>query len=83
MYILLIGDIEAEICIEYLPVRGDVLFVHGNFYLIIDRYYNTDIEEWALRLQITKVQYDITSKWKESYSKQESGELYIDNYSLL
>lgn len=80
MYVLLVGDIEIEIYVEYLPNLYDYLFISGKTYQISARLYNPDLEQWALRLEETMNNKMIPGAWREENSKPDPGELYIDDY---
>lgn len=83
MYVLLVGSVETEIYIEYLPNLYDCLFIKGKTYQVTARFYNPDLEQWALRLEEIMNNKMIPDSWRTQDSKSNSGELYVDRYSLL
>ena len=78
MFVALVGSIEAEISVEFLPNAFDILFVKDNFYQILRRYYNNDTEEWVLEVEAVVVREFVSKKF--DYNPKTSGykELYID-----
>lgn len=64
MYIELVGDVKAGLNINYLPDVGDIICVRDTFYRVSLRFYNTDIEEWALNVNSVKVTQEVKDIWK-------------------
>lgn len=80
MYIELVGDIRAGLNIKYLPDVGDIVCVRGEFYRVSLRFYNTDIEEWAINVNNIRVTQEIKDIWK---TEDEESSVTSNRYSRL
>lgn len=78
MFITLVGSIETEISVEFLPNAFDILFVKNDFYQILRRYYNTDTEEWVLEVEAVVIREFVSKKFDYSPKISSDKELYVD-----
>lgn len=78
MFVSLVGSIDIEISVEFLPNAFDILFVRNNFYQILRRYYNTDTEEWVLEVESVVIKESISRKFDYNSKTSSYKELYVD-----
>lgn len=78
MFITLVGSIETEISVEFLPNAFDILFVKNDFYQILRRYYNTDTEEWVLEVEAVVIREFVSKKFDCNSKTSSDRELYVD-----
>ena len=79
MFVALVGSIDTEISVEFLPNAFDILFVKDNFYQILRRYYNNDTGEWVLEVEAVVVREFVSKKFDYTPKTSSYKELYIDN----